>query len=59
MDQEDKIITQEFEPQSDLKNVRPNVLITDDKGNVSLERMDESIVPPEQEPDPTRGDKSS
>ena len=45
-DQENQITHQEFEPQSDLKKVRPSGLFPDDDGNVSLERKEKSLSPP-------------
>ena len=50
-DQEDQITHQEIEPHIDNKKVRPNVLVPDDNGNVSLERREESLLPPSVERD--------
>jgi hypothetical protein len=46
-DQENQITHQEIEQHSDLKKIRPNVLVPDDDGNVSIERREESLTPPE------------
>ncbi len=57
-DQENQITHYEVEPHSDLKKVRPNVLVPDDNGNVSLERREESILPPESTQKPKETDNS-
>jgi hypothetical protein len=50
-DQENQITHQEIEPHTDNKKVRPNVLGPDDNGNVSLERREQSLLPPERKRD--------
>ena len=44
---QNQITHQEIEPHIDNKKVRPNVLVPDDNGNVSLERREESLLPPQ------------
>lgn len=49
-DQENQITHQEFEQGKDLKKVRPNVLIPNEKGDgASLERREESLLDPEED----------
>ena len=46
-EQDNQITHQELDPHSDLEKVRPNVLVPDKDGDVSLERREESLLPPE------------